>query len=63
MPRGGQGSIGQVTREWIDVLGIESISFHEPSVVNSKIVDGPTQNLILGAYLPPLAMEHLIDVK
>ena len=50
---GYQCGVGPVTRERLDGWGIESIRLHRPNMVSSKIVTGPTQNPLVGAYLPP----------
>ena len=61
--RGSQGAIGMVMREQPDEWGIESTRFHGPNVVSYKIVTGRTKTPVVGAYLPPSTLEHLLDVE
>ena len=51
--RGSQGGIGMVTRERPIGWGIQSTLYHGMNVVICKIVTVITQNLLVGAYLPP----------
>ena len=61
--RGDQGGIGLVRRERPDGWGVESTRFHGTNMVRCDIVTGPTHTPLVGAYLPPLMLEHLPDVK
>ena len=57
------GGVGLVTREHPYGWGIESTRFHRQNMISCKIVNGPTLNLFVGTYLPPLTLEQLIDFK
>ena len=56
---GYQGGFGLVTRERLVGWGIESKRYHGPNVVSCEIVTGLTWIPLVGAYLPPLTLEHL----
>ena len=58
-----QGGVGLVTMEQPNRWGGEYTRFHRPNVVSCEIVTGPTQTPLVGAYLPPLTLEHLPEVK
>ena len=47
------------TEGWI----AESMRFHGPNVVSCKIIYGYQQTLIIGAYLPPSTLDHLVDLE
>ena len=48
-----------VTRERTNGWFIEFTRFHGPNVVSCNIFAGHTRTPLIGAYLPPLTMEHL----
>ena len=48
-----------VTRERTNGWVIEFTRFHGPNVVSCDIFAGHTRTPLIGAYLPPLTMEHL----
>ena len=52
-----------MTRQWPDGWGVEFMRFHGLNVVSCKIVAGPNHTPFVGAYLPPLRLEHLPDVE
>ena len=52
-----------VTRERPVGWGIESMRYHGPNVVSCEIITGLTRTPLVGAYLPLLIMEHLIDLE
>ena len=39
------------------------MSFHEPNVVICGIITGKYWTLIVGAYLPPSMLAHLLDLE
>ena len=51
-----------MTRERSDGWGIEYTRPHGPNMVRYKIVTGLTWTPLVGAYLPPLALENLPDL-
>ena len=60
---GAQGGVGVVARERPARWGIESTRYHGPNVVSCENVTGLTQTPLIGAYLPPLTLEHLPDLE
>ena len=60
---GAHGGVGMVTRERPVGWGIESMRYHGPNVVSCEIITGLTRTPLVGAYLPLLIMEHLIDLE
>ena len=52
-----------VTRESPAGWKIESTRYHRPNVISCKIVAVITRTPLAGAYLPPLALEHLSDLE
>ena len=60
---GAQGGVGLVTRKWPDGWGIKSTRFHSPNVVSYEIITGHNHTPLVGAYLPPLTLDHLPDLK
>ena len=56
---GSQCSVVMVTTEWHNRWGIKLTRFHRPNVVSCKIVTRHIWTPLVGAYLPPLTLEHL----
>ena len=54
-----QGGIRLVKRERPVGWGIESMRYHRTNMVSCEIVTKLTWTPIVGAYLPPLTLEHL----
>ena len=61
--RGAQVGVKLVTKEHPIGWGIESTCYHGPNMVSCNKVIGLTQNPIVGAYLSPLTLEHLLDIE
>ena len=43
--------------------GIDSTRYHRPNMVRCDIITGLTRTPLVGAYLPPLTLEHLLDLE
>ena len=52
-----------MTRERPVGWGIESTRYHRPNVLNCDIVTGITRILLVGAYLHPSKLDHLLDLE
>ena len=60
---GAQGGIGTMKRERSIGWGIESMRYHGRNVVSCKIVTVRKRTPLVGAYLPPLTLEHMPDLE
>ena len=52
-----------MTRERTNRWQIESTHFHGPNVVSYEIINGYTWTPLVNAYLSPLTLDHLPDLK
>ena len=55
-----QGGVGLVVRE--NGWSVNFTQFHGSNVVSCEVVTSGKRTPIIGAYLPPSAMDHLTDL-
>ena len=58
---GAQGGVDMVMRERPGRWGIQSTRFQGPNVIICEIVTVHTRTSLIGAYLPPSTLKHLLD--
>ena len=60
---GAQGKVRLVTRERPVGWGIESTRYHSLNVLSCEIFTRINRNPLVGAYLPPSTLKHLLDLE
>ena len=58
---GAQGGVCLVVWYRTQVWSVESMRFHGPNVVICEVITNRKWTPIIGAYLPPSTLEHLLD--